>query len=425
MFDPSHLISTYGQYAKANPVVAGVISLWGAGVVTFLFRHMPAKVWNGIKSQFVTELYINNSQIGSNFSNYISFLKWFENSKWSKYSRSLSINGCYKYNGSSEDNGIEVGVGDGSHFFMYKGRFCWMRRYKVENTMSYSSIYYEIKLTVLGRNRQLMLDMIKEFAYKPHANRVGIYNYRADEWALLTDVDSRSLNSVIMAQDVKTSIVETIESFHKAESWYKERGIPYKKVFLFHGIPGSGKTSLIRALATHFNTNIYRLNLTTMSDKSLEEALALVPAKSFILIEDFDSSKSTVSRDNVDIITTKTNGEESKSLLTLSGILNALDGIVALDDKIIFMTTNVLQSIDRALIRKGRVDNLIEFKALKDKEVREYIELMFPGTEVNKDIVFEDIVGCDLQDLYMQHPDQPLVFINSIPQKRTNQCQLK
>lgn len=44
--------------------------------------------------------------------------------------------------------------------------------------------------------------------------------------------------------------------------------------------------------------------------------------------------------------------------LTLSGILNTLDGIVSLDNKIIILTTNCIKNIDSALLRSGRVDKL-------------------------------------------------------------------
>jgi mitochondrial chaperone BCS1 len=45
-----------------------------------------------------------------------------------------------------------------------------------------------------------------------------------------------------------------------------------------------------------------------------------------------------------------------QSSITLSGFLNALDGVVASEERIIFMTTNHPERLDPALIRPGRVD---------------------------------------------------------------------
>ncbi len=43
--------------------------------------------------------------------------------------------------------------------------------------------------------------------------------------------------------------------------WYAERGIPYRRGYLLYGVPGSGKTSLIHALAGELGLDIYALSL--------------------------------------------------------------------------------------------------------------------------------------------------------------------
>ena len=47
-------------------------------------------------------------------------------------------------------------------------------------------------------------------------------------------------------------------------------------------------------------------------------------------------------------------------MLTLSGLLNMLDGVVSTEGRLVFMTTNYINRLDPALIRPGRVD-LIQF----------------------------------------------------------------
>jgi hypothetical protein len=103
--------------------------------------------------------------------------------------------------------------------------------------------------------------------------------------------------------------------------------------------------------------------------------------------------------------------------LTLSGILNALDGIASLHGTLIFLSTNTLDAIDPALLRKGRVDHTYEIKRLTHVEVLDYIELMYPGRSAEPTECFSDILGCDLQALYFEHHDNFDQFIAAIPKQ--------
>jgi chaperone BCS1 len=196
---------------------------------------------------------------------------------------------------------------------------------------------------------------------------------------------------------------------------------------VLHGAPGSGKSSFIKALAGYFKTGIGIINLQAMNDNNLDVALSTSPEGNFILIEDFDSTKSTKSRTGIDkkdikrpVVMSNTEPpviDVSDKTLTLSSILNALDGVVSLDGTIIFMTTNVLENIDSAILRPGRVDHIYELGKLQHKEVCEYIALMFTSNTINSDVTFEDIMGCDLQKLYFEHRNSFDDFVAVIPKK--------
>jgi len=107
--------------------------------------------------------------------------------------------------------------------------------------------------------------------------------------------------------------------------------------------------------------------------------------------------------------------ETTKGGLTLGGVLNALDGIIPLDDQIIILNTNCPEGMDSALVRKGRIDHAITINEMGDPEVRKYIKLMFPDASIPMDRVFKPIAGCDIQAIFYEHKYDANAFIDAIP----------
>lgn len=415
----SSVFIQFNEYAKLNPVMAGAFSLWALGVTSFLCRGVPKAIWEFITKQTTTTLYFDSSGYNYNVENFASFLLWFENHKWSKWSRSLSMESSgYHF----KKQPMTVGIGYGQHMFFYKGRL-FRITHSTESKAGSDKVIHNITITMLGRNKQIVYGLIEEFRYKRDEDKVGIYKFITGdrEWVRAGNINNRDLSTVIIDREIKAKILSIIIDFKKNKTWYDNRGLAYKKTFLLHGIPGTGKTSIIKALACYFKMDIYLININGVSDETLLAALSTAPDDVFVVMEDFDSADVTkqrvVGKDKIaDIVL-------SESSLSLTGILNALDGIVPLDNKLIFMTTNVLESIDTALTRKGRVDYVFELKALRHKEVLEYIELMFPYDAAPNDVTFEDILGCDIQSLYFEHKDDFDGFIDAIPQRRLTLCE--
>ncbi len=142
-----------------------------------------------------------------------------------------------------------------------------------------------------------------------------------------------------------------------AIAWYADRGIAYRRTYLLHGRPGTGKSSLSFAAAGHFNLDVYVLNLANISDATLQGLLAKLPARCIVLLEDIDVIETTRSR----VDATVSNQQPTADNVTLSGLLNALDGVASNEGRVLIMTTNYVDRIDEAVIRAGRVDKMIEF----------------------------------------------------------------
>ena len=102
--------------------------------------------------------------------------------------------------------------------------------------------------------------------------------------------------------------------------------------------------------------------------------------------------------------------------MTLSGLLNVLDGICPLDNLIVVITTNALEKLDDALYRKGRVDVLMEIKRFTSDEIWRYIEGLYPEVYGVR-FELKPMAGCELADLVRTHFDDHIGFLQELRDK--------
>ncbi len=135
--------------------------------------------------------------------------------------------------------------------------------------------------------------------------------------------------------------LDDLRDFYRSEAWYAARGIPYRRGYLLHGPPGTGKTTMVLALAGELKLAVATLSLSSrlMSDESLRALVDELPVATVLLIEDVDCAFKE-SRN-----TTGVTG------ITLSGLLSALDGVSSRDGRVLFLTTNHPDRLDPALVR--------------------------------------------------------------------------
>jgi chaperone BCS1 len=163
--------------------------------------------------------------------------------------------------------------------------------------------------------------------------------------------------------------LKDVERYHHSSTWlfYARRGIPYRRGYLLYGPPGTGKTSFPLALAGHFQIDLYMTGLTllTLTDEALAVLFDRLPPKCIVLLEDIDSAG--IDREDLEPAdSSKPEGEEKmkkrKSSVTLSVLLNTIDGAASQEGRLLIMTSNTPETLDPALIRHGRVDQQIEFE---------------------------------------------------------------
>lgn len=183
-------------------------------------------------------------------------------------------------------------------------------------------------------------------------------------WDTHSNVPTRNLSNIYLPKKDKMNIVNDLLKFVQkdTESKYMKRGIKYKRVYLLHGVPGSGKTSLVWALASKLNYDISSFVFDPKTtDITLKKLIQMLPKKSILLMEDMDC-----------LFKERKSNDELKNGVTLSGLFNILDGISSKHGMIVFITTNYINSLyDEAFIRPGRIDYYLKFDYIKEEEVKE------------------------------------------------------
>lgn len=180
-------------------------------------------------------------------------------------------------------------------------------------------------------------------------NNIRIHIVIKSRWSKLNNIRKRSLDTVFLNN--KNKIVDDLKIFMESENLYNKHGIKFKRNYLLYGPPGSGKTSLITALASKYNLDIFMLNLSAINDDNeFIKLISKLPERSLLVLEDIESLFDSI------------NNRQSKTNITFSTILNTLDGFATKHRLITFLTTNHKDKLDSALLRPGRIDFIMEFK---------------------------------------------------------------
>ncbi|KAJ2799425.1 Complex III assembly protein translocase and chaperone [Coemansia guatemalensis] len=272
--------------------------------------------------------------------------------------RHMAVQTRYKqHDNGSVSTDFTLAPGQGKHVVFYGGAFIQVDRQRNTKMIDIQSAapFETVTLTTLSRDRAVFPRILAEaraHALAQNEGRTVLYTSFGPEWRPFgLPRKRRALASVVLDRGVSEAVLADVADFVANAAWYDARGIPYRRGYLLHGPPGTGKTSFIRALAGHLGFNICILNLSErgLTDDRLSHLLAVAPERSLLLLEDVDAAFTPARQ-------LPEHAALRPSAVTFSGLLNALDGVASSDERIIFMTTNHFDRLDPALIRPGRVD---------------------------------------------------------------------
>ncbi|KAF7308897.1 Mitochondrial chaperone BCS1 [Mycena kentingensis (nom. inval.)] len=262
----------------------------------------------------------------------------------------------------------------------------YRRRYLTVTRVQAQTGYYgqkeeTLQISILTRSHRVLNELLLEakkqyMAAEEHSISIYISDTN-NSWRHVASRPKRNIGSIILDPGVAELLVDDARDFLDSKPWYAARGIPFRRGYLLYGAPGSGKTSIISAIAGELSLDVYIVSLSRagLDDAALSELISNLPEKCICLMEDIDCAFSqNLNRDAPSPSANLPVGPDGAppppgviaaaaptSRLSLSGLLNALDGVAAQEGRILYATTNKYSSLDPALCRPGRMDIHVAF----------------------------------------------------------------
>ena len=217
---------------------------------------------------------------------------------------------------------------------------------------------------------------IHMFEVESEIGKLCIYCNDEGYWDKTITKKYRNMDTIYLPKKDKEMILNDVEWFlsKSTKERYESIGRVHKRVYLFEGLPGSGKTSFISSIASKIGYDIAIISFTEkVTDGTLIRLMKNLPEKTILVIEDIDV-----------LFQERKKNDTHKNLVTFSGILNNLDGITTKDGFMCFITTNYKDCLDKALLRPGRVDKQLKFTYIVKEQMYDMFN-KFMGDKYTED----------------------------------------
>jgi len=367
-----------------NQFASGGLLLMIIGGISVYLRAVPVKIWEWIIDQVTLSITIKDDDAA-----FIWAKEWFLDQRFLKSIRRLDIDTTL------QGRSVALIPAPGRHWFWRSGRPFRVDLYRSEEANAARPRRHEfLCFRTIGRGQDILWHFVNEIVecHRKNAARSWLFVYD-DGWSRVAGYVPRKLDSVILRPGEKERLLDDVRKFRSSRQRYRDLGVPYHRGYLFYGPPGTGKTSLVSAVGQRFGMSIYAINLAHFNDRSLVSAMNDVDQNSVILFEDVDCMKSGDARAQQESPVRESQSKspgakEDRFGVTLSGLLNALDGFSAPDNVLFIMTSNQIEALDPALLRPGRIDYRLYLGPATEQQKAELYRRFFPQASMGEAQLF-------------------------------------
>lgn len=355
-------ITSIADHFLQNQFATGLGLTAVLGGLLYQLKSLPAHLWRLFLLSVTVEMSVSSKDEA-----FVWLDKWLAAQPYAKRTTRVRLK---SFDNNPDDDDVKEWMltpGNGHHWFFWRNRIIYLNRETSSPEKSGAGVAVgrnggqteTLEFRVLGRHQDVLRELVKESRSTAVTDTlVPLRMWTNDWWRRIKGKAPRSLDTITLKEGQLERIIEDLDRFERSSEWYAHRGIPYRRGYLFSGPPGTGKTSVVLALAGYMGRPVCVLNLGSIkNDDSLFEAIADAPPKAIILLEDIDCATASQSReDETKSKDKEKDDEDGESKITKAGLYNALDGITTPDGRIFVMTTNYPERLDAALIRPGRAD---------------------------------------------------------------------